>query len=250
MTTLTNTFGIAARNFTAYPEMPNAKGLVEYGVRIEELGYDSIWVWDHIAARRRAELPDHRFADRADRRSPRAPSGSSSAPAFSCCRCAIRSRSQSSLSSMDQLSEGRLLMGMAAGWYKREFDAVGVPFEQARQDHGREPRNPEAVLDGGAGRTGDVAPTTRFPRASCIRSPCQKPRLPILIGGYVDVVLKRAARRRRLAHLFLPAEDFTKSWEKVRNFAKEAGKDPDKLHERLAAADHGRHVTGGGRRPT
>ena len=34
------------------------------------------------------------------------------------------------LSSMDQLSEGRLLHGVASGWYKREFDAVGVPFEQ------------------------------------------------------------------------------------------------------------------------
>lgn len=34
------------------------------------------------------------------------------------------------LSSMDQLNKGRLIMGMAAGWYKREFDAVGVPFEK------------------------------------------------------------------------------------------------------------------------
>ncbi len=37
-----------ARNFTAYPEMPNARALVEYGVRVEELGYDSVWVWDHM----------------------------------------------------------------------------------------------------------------------------------------------------------------------------------------------------------
>ena len=48
MTLLSNTFGIAARNFTAYPEMPDAKALVDYGVRVEELGYDSLWVWDHI----------------------------------------------------------------------------------------------------------------------------------------------------------------------------------------------------------
>ena len=48
MTILSNTYGIAARNFTAYPEMPDAKALVDYGVRVEELGYDSLWVWDHI----------------------------------------------------------------------------------------------------------------------------------------------------------------------------------------------------------
>ena len=41
-------FGIAARNFTAYPEMPDARALVDYGVRVEELGYDSVFVWDHI----------------------------------------------------------------------------------------------------------------------------------------------------------------------------------------------------------
>src|ERR1700731_2556680 len=48
MTPLSKTFGIAARNFTAYPEMPDARALVDYGVKMEELGYDSLWVWDHI----------------------------------------------------------------------------------------------------------------------------------------------------------------------------------------------------------
>ena len=32
-------FGIAMRNFTRYPEMPSAKALIEYGVRMEELGF-------------------------------------------------------------------------------------------------------------------------------------------------------------------------------------------------------------------
>src|SRR2546427_7310063 len=34
------------------------------------------------------------------------------------------------LACMDLLSDGRLLMGMASGWYRREFNAIGVPFEQ------------------------------------------------------------------------------------------------------------------------
>ena len=48
MPTLHNTFGIAARNFTTYPELPDGKALVEYGVKMEEMGFDSLWVWDHI----------------------------------------------------------------------------------------------------------------------------------------------------------------------------------------------------------
>ena len=41
-------FGIAMRNFTKYPELPDAQALIEYGVRVEALGYESIWAWDHI----------------------------------------------------------------------------------------------------------------------------------------------------------------------------------------------------------
>ena len=48
MAGLAGTFGIAVQNFTAYPQMPDAKALVEYGVRMEQLGFDSLWVWDHI----------------------------------------------------------------------------------------------------------------------------------------------------------------------------------------------------------
>ncbi len=41
-------FGIAMRNFQTYPALPDAEALIEYGVHMEELGYESVWVWDHI----------------------------------------------------------------------------------------------------------------------------------------------------------------------------------------------------------
>ena len=56
MATLHGTFGIAARNFTAFPTIPDAQELVEYGVRMEELvlipcgcGTTSCWVSIHIS---------------------------------------------------------------------------------------------------------------------------------------------------------------------------------------------------------
>jgi len=60
--------------------------------------------------------------------------------------------------------------------------------------------------------------------------PVQQPRPPILIGGYVDRVLKRAAVDGDgwLTYFYTP-EGFTKSWDKIVAFAEEAGKDPDKL---------------------
>ena len=53
MTALLKMFGVATRNFTAYPEIPDARALVDYGVRVEALGYDSVWVGDSLLARPR-----------------------------------------------------------------------------------------------------------------------------------------------------------------------------------------------------
>ena len=58
MTALSRTFGMAAPNFTAYPKMPDAKALVEFGVKMEQLGFDSLWAWDHILEMAKAGLRD------------------------------------------------------------------------------------------------------------------------------------------------------------------------------------------------
>jgi alkanesulfonate monooxygenase SsuD/methylene tetrahydromethanopterin reductase-like flavin-dependent oxidoreductase (luciferase family) len=56
------------------------------------------------------------------------------------------------------------------------------------------------------------------------------PQLPVmLIGGYVDRVLKRAALNGGWLTYFYTPESFAKSWAKVRGFAEEAGRDPDAL---------------------
>ena len=40
MASLSGTFGIAAQNFTVYPDMPDVKALVDYGVTMEQLGFE------------------------------------------------------------------------------------------------------------------------------------------------------------------------------------------------------------------
>lgn len=224
---LHNTFGIAARNFTAYPEMPDVRALVDYGVRMEELGFDSLWVWDHILLGVEPSFPVAESltlltAIAARTKKIKLSTGILVLPL----RNPVVLAKQ--LATMDQLSGGRLLLAMAAGWYKREFDAVGVPFEQRGK-----------VMDENL----DIL--TRFwtedmvkgewthhkiPAGVMYPKPVQKPRPPILIGGYVDRVLKRAAVAGDgwLTYFYRP-ESFAKSWEKVRNFAREAGKDPDTL---------------------
>jgi probable F420-dependent oxidoreductase len=227
MKTLAKTFGVAARNFTAYPEMPNAKELVEYGVRVEELGYDSVWVWDHMLL---GVEPNFPIIDSLTALTGIAARTSRLKIGTGVLVLPLRNpvTLAKQLSSIDLLSEGRLIMGMASGWYKREFDAVGIPFDKRGKlmDENLEILKrlwTEPKVDGKY-LNHNISAAVMYPK------PYQKPRMPILIGGYVDKVLQRAATAGDgwLTYFYRPA-DFKKSWDKIRGFAAEAGKDPDSL---------------------
>ena len=129
------------------------------------------------------------------------------------------------LASLDLIAGGRLLLGMASGWYSREFDAVGVPF----QERGRiMDRNLEILrrLWTEEQVDGDYPPH-RLRGANLSPKPARLP--VILIGGYVERVLKRAGVNGGWLTYFYTPESFAKSWAKVRGFAAEAGRDPDAL---------------------
>jgi probable F420-dependent oxidoreductase len=227
MSGLAGTFGIAARNFTAYPEMPDAMALVEYGVKMEQLGFDSLWVWDHILL---GVDPNFPIVDSLSLLTAIAARTTRIRLGTGILVLPLRNPVvlAKQLASMDQLSNGRLLMGMASGWYKREFDAVGVPFDKRGK-----------IMDENL----DIL--TRFWTEDMVKGewthhkipagvmwpkPVQKPRPPILIGGYVDRVLQRAAVTGDgwLTYFYRP-ESFATAWAKIRAYAVEGGKNPDTL---------------------
>ena len=219
-------FGIAMRNFTKYPEMPSAQALIEYGVRMEMLGYESLWAWDHILLGVEPNFPIHEAltiltAVAARTSKIKVGTGILVLPM----RNPVILAKQ--LACMDLLSAGRLLMGMASGWYRREFNAIGVPFEQRGKimDENLDILKrfwTEHTVSG-------KFPHHDIPAGVMYPKPVQKP-IPILIGGYVDRVLQRAGAVGDgwLTYFYEP-HNFTKSWNKVRVAAKEVGKDPDKL---------------------
>src|SRR5205814_9194240 len=94
---------------------------------------------------------------------------------------------------LPHISEGRLIVGAAVGWYKREFDSMAVDshqrgklMEQTLEIINRLWTEPRV--------NGDYPP--HILRGAVLEpEPVQKPRPPILIGGYVDAVLKRAATK-------------------------------------------------------
>jgi alkanesulfonate monooxygenase len=227
MAGLSNTFGLAMRNFTAFPELPDARELVEFGVRAEALGYDSLWVWDHVLLGVQPHFPIIdclSLLTAVGARTSRIKLGTG--VLVLPMRNPVLLAKQ--LSSMDLLSGGRLLLGLASGWYRREFDSVGVPFEK------RGKIMDESLTIMTRLWTEDVVagdwPPYHMKAAVMFPKPRQRPRPPILIGGYVDRVLKRAgvAGDGWLTYFYTP-ESFVKSWKKVCDFAAEAGKDPATL---------------------
>jgi probable F420-dependent oxidoreductase len=224
VTIFSSTFGLAMRNFTTYPDVPDPQALIAYAVKAEALGFDSIWVWDHIFLG-----VDPPFPVLEALTTLAAVAARTSTIKLGTGVLVLPLRNPvvlaKELSSLDLIAAGRLLLGMAAGWYKREFDAVGVPF----RERGRiTDRNLEILrrLWSEAQVNGEYPPHVL--RGSNM-SP--KPaRLPvILIGGYVDRVLRRAALNGGWLTYFYTPSGFAKSWAKVRGFAKKARRDPDAL---------------------
>jgi alkanesulfonate monooxygenase len=227
MTILSNTFGISMRNFQRFPDLPDATALVDFGVAMEELGYDSLWVWDHILLGVDPHFP---IIDALSLLTAVAARTTKIKLGTGVLVLPLRNPVilAKQLSSMDQLSNGRLILGVASGWYKREFDAVGVPYNKRGKimDQSLEILTRLWQEDMVNGRYGshELKASVMFPK------PHQRPRPPILIGGYVDAVLKRAAVSADgwLTYFYTP-DDFTRSWDKVKGYAQDAGKDPAAL---------------------
>ena len=220
-------FGVAMRNFTRYPEMPNARALIEYGVRMEQLGYESLWAWDHILLGTDPSFPIHETltiltAVAARTSKIKIGTGILVLPVRNPVILAKE------LATIDHVSDGRLLVGAAVGWYKREFDALGADFHK----RGRLMEQYLEIINRlwTEDKVEGSYPPYNLRGAVLYPKPVQKPRPPLLIGGYVDAVLRRAATKGDgWLTYYYTAESFARTWAKVKAYAAEAGRDPDAL---------------------
>jgi probable F420-dependent oxidoreductase len=95
--------------------------------------------------------------------------------------------------SLDVLSGGRLILGVAAGYLESEFEALGVPFEErnALTDEALDTLVRAWAEDGVAieGRHFRAGGNTALPR------PQQRPRPPLWVGGNSRRAIRRAVER-------------------------------------------------------
>jgi probable F420-dependent oxidoreductase len=169
--------------------------LAQLAARAEEVGLDSVWVTDHVVVPR--DIP---LIYRDDMLDPLAVlpwlAGVTERIALGTSVIVLPYRSPlpvaKLLASVDVLSGGRLIVGVAVGWLEGEFAALGVPF----RERGR--RTDEAI------ELFRAAWTQEYPEVKTSNHhlsgvkvspmPLQKPRPPILVGGASDAALRRAAR--------------------------------------------------------
>lgn len=212
---------------------------------VEDLGFDSLWVSDHIIV----------------------PEGSSYIPEFMDEPLAVLAflAAETShvtlgtsvliapyrdpvfaakfLSTVDYLSNGRLVVGVGAGWLKEEFDALSVPFEE------RGPRTDEALrvyrnlweteTSTFEGRYKRYASMRMFPKAGRDR----RGTIPIWVGGNGAPSIRRAAELGDGWHpINLSPAELAEGVKTYQERCKEFGREPGPICMR--------HMPGGRTRPS
>jgi F420-dependent oxidoreductase-like protein len=88
------------------------------------------------------------------------------------------------VTTLDQLSGGRALLGIGAGWYEREHDGLGVPFPSTAERFERLEETLQICLQMWSEDNGPYdGRHFRLTETVCVPAPLARPHPPIMIGG-------------------------------------------------------------------
>ena len=138
---------------------------------------------------------------------------------------------------VDQISSGRLILGIGAGWYEREHEAFGWEFPGVKE---RSDRLEEAVelikmlftTEGPIDYNGQYY---KLKQAYFSPSCTQKPHIPIMVGGSGEKrTLRTLARFGDIANISGTPEMFKRKLEVIERHCEEFGRDPSKIKKTIA----------------
>lgn len=184
-------FGISLLNFTLAPDRPDLGELWEYGKRAEELGFGSLWVYDHVLlGTKRA----YSFFDPFVVLGGLAPLTKKASLGTSVYLLALRNPIETArvVATIDHASAGRFRFGIGAGWYSKEFETLGVPYKQRGgiMEESVEVMKKLWTQDA----VSHAGKHFKFDSVVLEPKPLQKPYPPILLGGHEDVALRRVPK--------------------------------------------------------
>ncbi|MFF9980325.1 LLM class F420-dependent oxidoreductase [Streptomyces erythrochromogenes] len=133
---------------------------------------------------------------------------------------------------VDQMSGGRIELGLGAGWFEEEHKAYGIPFPKDRMSRLEEQL---AIVTGlwatAPGATFDYAGDHyRVENSPALPKPAQA-RIPVLVGGHGAKRTPRLAARYadEFNMPFASIADSERQFGRVREAAEQAGRGPDDL---------------------
>jgi probable F420-dependent oxidoreductase len=218
-------FGIALESFTPPGKTPDKNSITEMAKTAERLGFDSVWVWDHLLLGSRKVFP---VLDSLTTLAYLSAVTSKVKLGTSVLIMTLRNPLVLAkiLSALQIYSEGRLVLGAASGWYEREFRATGSDFATRGKNFEEEFQLVRKLLDDSdvnfAGLNSQLEHATILPKSSIP--------IPMLMGGYSDRVLQRAGRLADgwISYYYTP-EDYGNAWKMVVKGARMANRDPAQL---------------------
>ena len=163
-------------------------------VRAEELGYDSVWASDHVIVpnvaleRLGASIFDPLITLAVAAGATRKVQLGTTVLIVPYRNPVVTAKM---VSTLDALSNGRVILGVGAGWLAEESAAVNAPFEE------RGPMTDEYLAAMRELWTSEEprfhGKYTQFGDLRCDPKPVQKPYPPIWVGGHARASLRRAA---------------------------------------------------------
>lgn len=199
---------------------------VEIAQEAEALGYDHLWVYDHVETVPRRE-PTHVFEAftmlaALSQRTERVGLGQMVA----CSAYRNVGLLAKEAACLDVMSGGRLILGLGAGWYDREYRAYGWEFPSARERLDRLEETVQAVrLLWAQERATFEGKHVRLDGALCDPKPLQQA-VPIWIGGGGEkVTLRIAARHADATNWQVGLNAFRRKSDLLRGYCEEAGRD-------------------------
>jgi len=209
---------IGAQLHPAHTTMPMVRDAWR---RAEELGVDSLWVWDHffptVGPPDGANLEGWSLLT--------AMAQDTAGPLVGTLVTSIGFRNPDLLADMartvDLVSGGRLVLGLGAGWFERDYRAYGFDFKTA----------PERLHDL---EEGIVRIRARLARLD----PPPIGTLPILVGGGGErVTLRIVAEHADMWNCFGPPEVWKAKNAKLDEWCERVGRDPSAIERTVTLAE-------------
>ncbi len=202
---------------TIHPQQCTIQELRDAWRRADDLGVDSIWFWDHFFPLYGNPNGSHfecwslLAAAAIDTRAPQI------GPMVTCVGYRNPDVLASTAATVDQLSGGRLVLGLGAGWFERDYVEYGFDFGEARD----RVRLLKEVLPRIKQRIKKLRPGPAGP-------------MPLLIaGGGEQVMLRLVAEHAQMWNSIASSSEFARKSALVDDYCDRIGRDPREI-ERTA----------------